>query len=127
MSEYEPPKYRIRHGGVKIALPRPREDCRIQPYPNCNSHELIYEDGSGYVCRHCGKDLSYGPEAVMPHLTELPEDIATPLISIQADARYLFARVAQDPDVASMMADSVLERLSQLETALYKALLHKNH
>jgi hypothetical protein len=62
----------------------------------------------------------------MPHLTELPEDIATPLISLQADVRYLFGRVAQDPDVASMMADSVLERLSQLETALYKALLHKS-
>lgn len=63
----------------------------------------------------------------MSHLTELPEDIAKPLISLQADTRYLFGRVAQDPDVAGMMADSVLERLSQLETALYKALLHQSN
>ncbi len=25
--------------------------------PTCNSHERIYEDGSGYICRHCGMDM----------------------------------------------------------------------
>jgi hypothetical protein len=23
----------------------------------CNGHERIYEDGSGYICRHCGEDM----------------------------------------------------------------------
>lgn len=25
--------------------------------PTCNGHECIYEDGSGYICRHCGVDM----------------------------------------------------------------------
>lgn len=24
---------------------------------SCNSHERIYEDGSGYICRNCGADM----------------------------------------------------------------------
>lgn len=24
---------------------------------SCNGHERIYEDGSGYICRHCGADM----------------------------------------------------------------------
>ncbi len=24
---------------------------------SCNGHERIYEDGSGYICRHCGIDM----------------------------------------------------------------------
>ena len=24
---------------------------------DCNGHERIYEDGSGYICRHCGADM----------------------------------------------------------------------
>lgn len=27
------------------------------PRPSCNGHERIYEDGSGYICRHCGIDM----------------------------------------------------------------------
>jgi hypothetical protein len=23
----------------------------------CNAHERVYEDGSGYICRHCGIDM----------------------------------------------------------------------
>lgn len=23
----------------------------------CNSHERVYEDGSGYICRHCCADM----------------------------------------------------------------------
>lgn len=34
----------------------------LERVPTCNSHELIYEDGSGYICRHCGKDLSCDPD-----------------------------------------------------------------
>lgn len=25
--------------------------------PSCNGHEHVYEDGSGYICRHCGVDM----------------------------------------------------------------------
>lgn len=25
--------------------------------PSCNGHERIHEDGSGYICRHCGIDM----------------------------------------------------------------------
>lgn len=52
----------------------------------------------------------------------LPEDMRLPLHSLQADARYLAGRTAQDPDFASAMADTVLERLSQIETATYRLL-----
>lgn len=24
---------------------------------SCNGHERVYEDGSGYICRHCGMDM----------------------------------------------------------------------
>lgn len=54
---------------------------------------------------------------------ELPDDIRIPLHTLQADVRYYFGRVAADGSVAGVMADSVLNRLSQLETALYHALL----
>jgi hypothetical protein len=52
-----------------------------------------------------------------PVVVELPDDLRLPLHSLQADVRYLFGRVAADGSVAGMMADSVLERLSQIETA----------
>jgi glyoxylate carboligase len=58
-----------------------------------------------------------------PVLADLPEDIQIPLIKLKADMGYLMGRVAQDPDCAGMMADAALENLSQLETALYRALI----
>lgn len=55
---------------------------------------------------------------------ELPDALRLPLHSLQADTRYLFGRVvAADGAVASMMADSVLNRLSQIETACYNLFL----
>jgi hypothetical protein len=48
---------------------------------------------------------------------ELPDNLRIPLHSLQADVGYLFGRVAADGSVASMMASSVLERLSLIETA----------
>ncbi len=53
-------------------------------------------------------------------INELPDDIRLPLHRLQADMKYLFARVALDPELRDIMADSVLESLSQLETACYE-------
>lgn len=58
---------------------------------------------------------------------ELPDDLRVPLHSLQADTRYLFGRVAADGTVAGMMADSVLDRLSQIESALYHHFLANAH
>jgi len=52
-----------------------------------------------------------------PAVVDLPDDLRIPLHSLQADIRYLFGRVAADGSVAGIMADSVIERLSQIETA----------
>lgn len=30
---------------------------------SCNGHERVYEDGAGYICRHCGEDMDEGDEA----------------------------------------------------------------
>jgi hypothetical protein len=49
---------------------------------------------------------------------ELPDEIRVPLHSLQADIKYLFGRVAADGSTATAMAESVLERLSQIEVAL---------
>ena len=51
---------------------------------------------------------------------ELPENLRVPLHSLQADIGYLFARVAADGTVTGMMTDSALQRLSQIETAVYQ-------
>lgn len=51
---------------------------------------------------------------------DLPDDIRIPLHSLQADIAYLFGRVALDKYIASPMADSVLDRLSQIETGIYR-------
>lgn len=32
-------------------------EAALKAAPICNGHERIYEDGSGYVCRHCGMDM----------------------------------------------------------------------
>lgn len=56
----------------------------------------------------------------VPPMAELPDDLRVPLHSLQADIKYLFGRVAVDGSVASAMAESVLERLSQIETAAYR-------
>lgn len=55
-------------------------------------------------------------------ITELPVDLREPLHSLQADMRQLLGRVADDSSVAGMVAESVLERLSQIETACYAIL-----
>jgi hypothetical protein len=60
----------------------------------------------------------------MPEFKELPDDMRVPLHSLQADILYLFGRVAADGRVASLMADSVLQRLSQIETAAYRLANH---
>lgn len=54
--------------------------------------------------------------------SEVTEEIRVPLHSLQADVDYLFGRVAADGSCASVMAASVKERLSQVETALTAAL-----
>jgi hypothetical protein len=51
---------------------------------------------------------------------ELPDDIRVPLHSLQADMRWLFGRVANDPDAVGIVTDSVLERLSEIEAAVKK-------
>lgn len=78
-----------------------------------------------YEREHPGRK-AIGPSDASPPVPqematrELPDNLRIPLHSLKADARYLFGRVAQDKDVASIMADSVLERLSQIETACYQ-------
>lgn len=52
--------------------------------------------------------------------SELPEDIRLPLHSLQADVRYLIGRVLADPYDREMVVESILNRLSQIETAAYR-------
>lgn len=62
-----------------------------------------------------------GLEAAMKvPFIKLPDDLREPLHSLQADLDWLFARVAADGSVASIMRDSVSNRLSQIETAFYR-------
>lgn len=49
----------------------------------------------------------------------LPDGLRIPLRELQADTKALFARVAEDGSVAGLMADCLLEKLSQIETAAY--------
>lgn len=51
---------------------------------------------------------------------ELPDDLREPLHSLQADTKYLIARVVEDGSVAGMMTDSILQRLSHIEEAAYR-------
>jgi hypothetical protein len=53
---------------------------------------------------------------------ELPDDIRVPLNELQADAKYLFGRVAENPACKEAMQDSVIVRLSSIETAARKLL-----
>lgn len=57
----------------------------------------------------------------VPPLNELPDDLRVPLHELQADVRYLIARARQEGDeVASMVIDSIINKLSQIETAAYR-------
>lgn len=63
------------------------------------------------------------PECICTNQTpELPDDLRAPLHSLQADVRYLIGRVVQDHDIESMVVDSILSRLSQIEEASYRFL-----
>lgn len=31
--------------------------------PSCNEHEPIYDDGAGWICRHCGTEMDEEDEA----------------------------------------------------------------
>jgi hypothetical protein len=55
----------------------------------------------------------------MSDTMELPDNIRIPLHTLQADVRWLVMRVAADDHIAGIMIDSILERLSQIETASY--------
>jgi hypothetical protein len=57
---------KCRHcGGWAADLFNHEQNCVMRPdYQSpakvdvsCNVHERIYEDGSGYICRHCGTDM----------------------------------------------------------------------
>lgn len=41
---------------VRLHTARNAEEL-IPKQPTCNGCERIYEDGSGYICRHCGVDI----------------------------------------------------------------------
>lgn len=58
--------------------------------------------------------------AAAERATELPEDLWEPLATLKSDTAYLFGRVALDGSVANLMAQSVLNRLSQIEEAAYR-------
>lgn len=35
----------------------PSDPINFRDRSSCNGHERVYEDGSGYICRHCGVDM----------------------------------------------------------------------
>jgi ribosomal protein L40E len=59
---------KCRHcGGGAVDLMEHEQNCVMRPEasaPSCSGHERIYEDGAGYICRHCGADLSDDDEEV---------------------------------------------------------------
>jgi len=56
----------------------------------------------------------------------LPDDLRIPLNELQADAKYLIGRVMQDAESGPMIATAILEKLSQIESASYRAILGSN-
>ena len=55
-----------------------------------------------------------------------PDDLRIPLNELQADAKYLIGRVMQDAESGPMIATAILEKLSQIESASYRAILGSN-
>jgi hypothetical protein len=53
---------------------------------------------------------------------DLPDNIRIPLHELQADTRTSLARVAAEADyeIAMMYSDSIINKLSQIETACYQ-------
>ena len=56
----------------------------------------------------------------------LPDDLRIPLNELQADAKYLIGRVMQDAESGPMIATAILEKLSQIESASYRAIFGSN-
>lgn len=54
-------KLRKHPEGYRQAFTHPDDseklEAALKAAPTCNGHERVYEDGSGYICRHCGADM----------------------------------------------------------------------
>lgn len=57
---------------------------------------------------------------------DLPDNIRVPLHELRADTDYLLHRANQDVDVIPLLSESMRDKCSQIETAVYQLIAERN-